>query len=178
MPNIPDGITEYDTQPDPLNNHCASRSRFAAACLPVFVGIGVLAKLQLWLAQSCAAGCGLSFGPRINGAVGVFTLATFMLLRYQNIWLERRCNDAECGWRAGEWLFKISVGCAFIGLVSSKFALLLIALGWLQFACGLLLPANPLPNASGYPRPDTPALRYGTWAAGILAGALPVVLFA
>lgn len=102
MPYIPDGVTEYDTQPDPLNNHRASRARFAAACLPVFVGIGVLTKLQLWLTQSCAAGCGLSFGPRINGAVGVFTLATFMLLRYQNIWLERRCNDAECGWRAGE----------------------------------------------------------------------------
>lgn len=61
--------------------------------------------------------------------------------------------------------------------MSSKFALLLIALGWLQFACGLLLPANPLLNASGYPRPNTIALRCGAWEAGILAGALPVVLF-
>ena len=50
------------------------------------------------------------------------------------------------------------------------------ASGWLQFAYGLCLPANPLPNASGYPRPDTPVLPYGAWAAGIWAVALPVVL--
>jgi hypothetical protein len=52
----------------------------------------VLAKVLLWLHQSCAEGCNLSFGPRIGGAVGVAVLATFVLLRQQNIWLERRCN--------------------------------------------------------------------------------------
>ena len=89
----------------------------------------MLAKVLLWLHQSCAEGCNLSFGPRIGGAVGVAVLATFVLLRQQNIWLERRCNDAERGWAVGEWLFKINIGLAFIGLISSKAALLLIALG-------------------------------------------------
>ena len=136
----------------------------------------MLAKVLLWLHQSCAEGCNLSFGPRIVGAVGVAVLATFVLLRQQNIWLERRCNDAERGWRVAEWLFNISLGLVAISLVLPPFALPLIALGWLQFAYGLCLPANPLPNASGYPRPDTPALQYGAWAAGVLAVALPVVL--
>lgn len=99
MSYIPDGVTEYDTQPDPLNKNRASRTRFAAACLPLWIGIGVLAKLLFWLHQSCAQDCNLSFGSRIGGAMGVFVLATFTLLRYQNIWLERRCNDAERGWR-------------------------------------------------------------------------------
>ena len=31
MSYIPDGVTEYDTQPDPLNKNRASRIRFAAA---------------------------------------------------------------------------------------------------------------------------------------------------
>ena len=103
-------------------------------------------------------------------------LALFFLLRHQNTWLERRCNDAERGWRVAEWLFNISLGLVAISLVLPPFALPLIALSWLQFAYGLCLPANPLPNASGYPRPDTPALQYGAWAAGVLAVALPVVL--
>lgn len=100
----------------------------------------------------------------------------FFLLRYQNIWLERRCNDAERGWRVAEWLFNISLGLVAISMILPPLALPIIALGWLQFAYGLCLPANPLPNASGYPRPDTPALQYGAWAAGVLAVALPVVL--
>ena len=97
----------------------------------------MLAKVLLWLHQSCAEGCNLSFGPRIGGAVGVAVLATFVLLRQQNIWLERRCNDAERGWRVAEWLFNISVGLVAISLVLPPFALPLIALGWLQFAYGL-----------------------------------------
>lgn len=32
MSYIPDGVTEYDTQPDPLNQNRASLIRFAAAC--------------------------------------------------------------------------------------------------------------------------------------------------
>ena len=81
MSYIPDGVTEYDTQPDPLNKNRASRIRFAAACLPLWIGMGVLAKLLFWLHQPCAQGCNLSFGPRIGGAMGVFVLATFTLLR-------------------------------------------------------------------------------------------------
>ena len=77
MSYIPDGVTEYDTQPDPLNQNRASRIRFATACLPLWIGMGVLAKVLLWLHQSCAEGCNLSFGPRIGGAVGVFVLAIF-----------------------------------------------------------------------------------------------------
>lgn len=61
-------------------------------------------------------------------------------------------------------------------MILPPFALPIIALGWLQFAYGLCLPANPLLNASGYLRPNTPALQYGAWAAGVLAVALPVVL--
>jgi len=72
-------------------------------------------------------------------------------------------NDAERGWAVGEWLFKINIGLAFIGLISSKAALLLIALGWVQFVYGLALPANPLPNIHGFPHPDTPALRHAAW---------------
>ncbi len=102
MPYLPDGITQYDTQPDPLDPRRASRARFAAACLPVFIGIGVLGKIVLWLAQPCADGCSLAFGSRIGGAVSVLLLAIFFLLRYQNSWLERRCNDAERGWRVAE----------------------------------------------------------------------------
>ena len=177
MSYIPDGVTEYDTQPDPLNKNRASRIRFAAACLPLFAGIGMLAKVLLWLHQSCAESCNLSFGPRIGGAVGVAVLATFVLLRQQNIWLERPCNDAERGWVVGEWLFKISVGLAFIGLVSSKAALLLVTIGWVQFVYSLALPANPLPNIHGFPHPDTPALRYAAWAATVLAAVLPLIVF-
>lgn len=177
MSYIPDGVTEYDTQPDPLNKNRASRTRFAAACLPLWIGIGVLAKLLFWLHQSCAQDCNLSFGSRIGGAMGVFVLATFTLLRYQNIWLERRCNDAERGWAVGEWLFKISIGLAFIGLLSSRAALLLIALGWVQFVYGLALPANPLPNIHGFPHPDTPTLRHAAWAATVLAAVLPLIVF-
>lgn len=120
----------------------------------------------------------MSFGPRIGGAMGVAVLATFTLLRYQNIWLERRCNDAERGWVVGEWLFKISIGLAFIGLLSSRAALLLIALGWVQFVYGLALPANPLPNIHGFPHPDTPALRHTAWAATALVAVLPIIVFA
>ena len=105
----------------------------------------------------------MSFGPRIGGAMGVFVLATFTLLRYQNIWLERRCNDAERGWQIAEWLFKLSIGLAFIGLLSSRAALLLVALSWVQFVYSLALPANPLPNIHGFPHPDTPALRHAAW---------------
>lgn len=151
MSYIPDGVTEYDTQPDPLNQNRASRIRFAAACLPLWIGIGVLAKLLFWLHQPCAQGCNLSFGTRIGGAMGVFVLATFTLLRQQNIWLERRCNDAERGWAVGEWLFKINIG--------------------------LALPANPLPNIHGFPHPDTPALRHAAWAATVLAAVLPLIVF-
>ena len=177
MSYIPDGVTEYDTQPDPLNKNRASRIRFAAACLPLWIGMSVLAKLLFWLHQSCAQGCNLSFGTRIGGAMGVFVLATFTLLRYQNIWLERRCNDAERGWQIAEWLFKLSIGLAFIGLLSSRAALLLIALGWVQFVYGLALPANPLPNIHGFPHPDTPIQQYSAWAATALAAVLPLIVF-
>ena len=119
----------------------------------------------------------MSFGPLIGGAMGVAVLATFTLLRYQNIWLERRCNDAERGWVVGEWLFKISIGLAFIGLLSSRAALLLIALSWVQFVYGLALPANPLPNIHGFPHPDTPTLRHAAWAATVLAAVLPLIVF-
>ena len=176
MPYLPDGITQYNTQPDPLDHRRASRARFAAACLPVLIGVGAVGKILLWLVQPCAEGCSLAFGSRIGGAIMVSVLALFFLLRHQNTWLERRCNDAERGWRVAEWLFNISLGLVAISLVLPPFALPLIALSWLQFAYGLCLPANPLPNASGYPRPDTPALQYGAWAAGVLAVALPVVL--
>ena len=81
MSYIPDGVTEYDTQPDPLNQNRASLIRFAAARLPLWIGMGVLAKLLFWLHQPCAKGCNLSFGTRIGGAMGVFVLATFTLLR-------------------------------------------------------------------------------------------------
>ena len=177
MPYLPDGVTEYDTQPDPLDHRRASRARFAAACLPVFIGIGVLGKIVLWLAQTCADGCRFAFGSRIGGAMSVLLLAIFFLLRYQNIWLERRCNNAERGWRVAEWLFNISLGLAVISVILPPLALPITALGWLQFAYGLCLPANSLPNSSGYPHPDTPALRYGAWAAGVLAMVVPIVLF-
>ena len=176
MPYLPDGITQYDTQPDPLGHRRASRVRFAAAYLPVWIGVGAVSKILLWLVQPCAEGCSLAFGSRIDGAIMVSVLVLFALLRHQNTWLERRCNDAKRGWRVAEWLGKINLALAAISLVLPPFALPLIALGWLQFAYGLCLPANPLPNASGYPRPDTPALQYGAWAAGVLAVALPVVL--
>ena len=77
MPYLPDGVTEYDTQPDPLDHRRASRARFAAACLPVFIGIGVLGKIVLWLAQTCADGCRFAFGSRIGGAMSVLLLAIF-----------------------------------------------------------------------------------------------------
>ena len=77
----------------------------------------------------------------------------------------------------GEWLFKISIGLAFIGLLSSRAALLLIALGWVQFVYGLALPANPLPNIHGFPHPDTPTLRHTEWAATALAAVLPLIVF-
>ena len=153
MPYLPDGITQYDTQPDPLDHRRASRVRFAAACLPVLIGVGAGSKILLWLVQPCAEGCSLAFGSRIGGAIMVSVLALFFLLRYQNTWLERRCNDAERGWRVAEWLGKINLGLVAISLVLPPFALPLIVLGWLQFAYGLCLPANPFPNASGYPRP-------------------------
>ena len=77
MPYLPDGVTEYDTQPDPLDHRRASRARFAAACLPVFISIGVLGKIVLWLAQTCADGCRFAFGSRIGGAMSVLLLAIF-----------------------------------------------------------------------------------------------------
>lgn len=177
MPHLPDGITQYDTQPDPLDHRRASRVRFAAACLPVWIGVGAVSKILLWLVQPCAEGCSLAFGSRIGGVTMVSVLALFALLRYQNTWLERRCNDAERGWVVGEWLFKISIGLTFIGLLSSRAALLLIALGWVQFVYGLALPANPLPNIHGFPHPDTPALRHAAWAATVLAAVLPLIVF-
>ena len=116
MPYLPDGITQYDTQPDPLDHRRASRVHFAAACLPVLIGVGAVSKILLWLVQPCAEGCSLAFGSRIGGAIMVSVLALFFLLRYQNTWLERRCNDAERGWRVAEWLFNISLGLAAICL--------------------------------------------------------------
>ncbi|WP_455046920.1 hypothetical protein [Kingella oralis] len=116
MPYLPDGITQYDTQPNPLDHRRASRVRFAAACLPVLIGVGAVSKILLWLVQPCAEGCSLAFGSRIGGAIMVSVLALFFLLRYQNTWLERRCNDAERGWRVAEWLFNISLGLAAICL--------------------------------------------------------------
>ena len=97
MSYIPDGVAEYDTQPDPLNQNRASLIRFAAACLPVLMGVGAVGKILLWLVQPCAEGCSLAFGSRIGGAIMVSVLALFALLRYQNTWLERCCNNAERG---------------------------------------------------------------------------------
>ena len=42
MPYLPDGITQYDTQPNPLDHRRASRVRFAAACLPDYITTVVL----------------------------------------------------------------------------------------------------------------------------------------
>jgi len=101
MSYIPDGVTEYDTQPDPLNKNRASRIRFAAACLPLWIGMGVLAKLLFWLHQPCAQGCNLSFGPRIGGAMGVFVLATFTLLRIKiSGWNAVATMPSAVGWWA------------------------------------------------------------------------------
>ena len=77
MPYLPDGITQYNTQPDPLDHRRASRARFAAACLPVLIGVGAVGKILLWLVQPCAEGCSLAFGSRIGGAIMVSVLALF-----------------------------------------------------------------------------------------------------
>ena len=137
----------------------------------------MLAKVLLWLHQSCAEGCNLSFGPRIGGAVGVAVLATFVLLRQQNIWLERRCNDAERGWAVGEWLFKINIGLAFIGLifVQSRPAVDCAGLGAICLRLGAACqPLAQYPRLSASRHARAAPCRMG---ATVLAAVLPLIVF-
>lgn len=151
----------YDDQPDYDDHRRASRIRFAAANLPVLLGVWLLATMLLWLGNTCMENrCGGNvMGGQIGGAIQVFVLAVYGLLHYQNRWLERRCNDAGCGGRIAEIMLYAAMVLAVVSFVLPMLALPIVFGGLLQFVFGLALPSNPLPNLMGYPKPDTPALK-------------------
>lgn len=155
---------EYDNTPDLFDNRRLSRTRFLAHNLPVVLGFNVLFPLTAWLLDRAAGTTGTSFG-HIGSAVAVFVAAAYLLLRWQNGLLERRCNDAGRGWRVSEWLLKIAAVSAAIGGVLPAFGLPVFLVIWIQVLFGLYLPANPHPNISGAPRPDTSAVRLAAWTA-------------
>lgn len=159
---------EYDNAPDLFDNRRLSRTRFLAHNLPVVLGFNILFPLTAWLLDKASGTAGTAFG-HIGSAVAVFVAAAYLLLRWQNGLLERRCNDAGRGWRVSEWLLKIAAVSAAIGGVLPVFGMPVFLVIWIQILFGLYLPANPHPNISGAPRPDTRAVR---WAARAAAGFL------
>ena len=71
----------YDDQPDDDDHRRASRIRFAAANLPVFLGVWLLAAMLLWLGKTCMENrCGGNvMGGQIGGAIQVFVLPMLAL---------------------------------------------------------------------------------------------------
>ena len=74
----------YDDQPDDDDHRRASRIRFAAANLPVLLGVWLLAVVLLWLSKTCMENrCGGNvMGGQIGGAIQVFVLAMYGLLQF------------------------------------------------------------------------------------------------
>lgn len=173
-PEDPDGFILYDGRPDPLDNRRVSRTRFAAVNLPILLGIGVVSALLLWINQSCLEQCSLS--RQVGGAVYVFAIALYGLLHYQSTWLEKRCNDAGKGHYPAIWMFRISIILAAISLIFPVYTLPMVVGGLLQFAYGMILPSNPLPNLMGYPKANSTALQICALLACITAVLMAVGL--
>lgn len=170
----PDGFILYDDRPDPFDNRRASRTRFAAVNLPILLGISAVSALLLWITQSCLGQCGIN--RQVGGAVHVFGIALYGLLHYQSTWLEKRCNDAGKGHYPAIWMFRISIVLAAISLIFPIYTLPMVAGGLLQFAYGMILPSNPLPNLMGYPKANSTALQICALLACIMAVLMAVGL--
>ncbi|MDO4878917.1 MAG: hypothetical protein Q3966_06450 [Neisseria sp.] len=103
-------------------------------------------------------------------------MATYTLLLYQNTLLEKRCNDAGRGNYIAYCLSRANMALAVLNLLLPILPSLLIFGGLLQFALGLALPANPLPNLMGCPKPDTAAQKAAAALSCAAASLMPIVL--
>ncbi|OSI15140.1 hypothetical protein [Neisseria dumasiana] len=149
---------EYASEHNPLDNRRLARSRFAAYCLPS----ALVALLLHWFIP-WFLGVFNSVGSTQThlGKAGVaFAFFTGCLIYYQNKQLDKRCNDAGRGWSIGRMVYLsgivVAVAAAFIPFLM-PFVLLVMSA---QFVYGLVLPADPQPNLSGYPNKpaDMPVL--------------------
>lgn len=101
-----DCVIVYEETADLFDQRRASRIRFAAANLPILLGVWVLAWILFWLYNQASISGKTASGLQIGSAMTVFVLAIYRLLHYQNLWLERRCNDAGKAWDTAEYVKK------------------------------------------------------------------------
>lgn len=172
-----DCVIVYEETADLFDQRRASRVRFAAANLPILLGVWILAWILFWLYNQASISGKTTSGLQIGGAMTVFVLAIYRLLHYQNLWLERRCNDAGKAWDTAEYVKKISFCLAIVGMVLPTFALPIVFGGLFQFIFGMLLPGNRKPNISGATQPDTPALCFAAVLSFVVAFAMLIWIF-